>query len=80
MDVRRRGIIRINEDDLIRLFDLPLGYQIVGVYADYKSWSIDIMVSDDSLEKVAPGAEPPRLLGKLNRSKGGVLTWERLES
>lgn len=79
MNERRRAIIRLSEDDLVKLLDLPLGYEVIGVYGDYRSWSIDVIVKGDDLAPVSPGVEPPVLLGRLTRDKVGVLKWEPSE-
>lgn len=74
----RRGIIRLTDRDLLTLLGLPLGYEIVGVYANYQLFSIDVIVVDDSLKVVEPGAEPPLLPGKLTRDRKGILSWESM--
>jgi len=79
MTSRRRATIQLNEDDLITLLGLPLGYEVIGVFPDYHRFSIDVVVTDESLEVVVEGTEPPILPGKLKRNKQGVLSWESSE-
>lgn len=77
--LRRRGIIRLNEDDLIRLLRLPIEFTIESVNASWHTFSIDIMVSGGSLPQVEPGVEPQIIPGKLDRDSSGVLQWRSSE-
>lgn len=62
-DRRRLGIVRLSDQMLAHLFDLPDGYEIVSVHADWDTRSVCAMVRSDDLDVVVPGAVPPTIPG-----------------
>lgn len=68
----RRAIIQITEQDAAGLLDLPDGYQVHHIGADWLRSSVVILVSSDALDRVHPGCEPPLLHGAFSREQAVV--------
>lgn len=63
----RLGIVRLGEQEIRHLFDLPEGYHVVSVTSDWETRSIKIMVQSDDLPPVDEMAMPPVLTGTIGR-------------
>lgn len=66
---KRRALIMLSEADVEQLLDLPDGYQVHHIGADFLRSSIVIAVESDDLEPVYPGVEPPLLHGAFSREQ-----------
>lgn len=66
-DKRRVAIARLTEQDIFTFLDLPEGFEMVGVHADWARMSIEVMVRSKTLDPVTPGAIPPDVAGSWSR-------------
>ncbi len=61
LDVRRRGVVRLNEDDIAAMLRLRKGQRVIGMWPNHPAMSIDVGIEGEGLPVVAPGAEAPRV-------------------
>lgn len=57
--VRRRGIVRLDENVLCELIRLPEGQRIIGFRPDFARLCIDVCVEGDGLPEVITSGEAP---------------------
>jgi hypothetical protein len=69
---RRRAIIQLAEDELGQLLDLPDGYRVLFVGADFPRQAVMVVVGSDELQTVPPGIEPPLLGGYFSQKRAVV--------
>ena len=67
----RRAIIRLGENEIRALLNLPDGMRVIGVNANWPMSAVDVMVEDDRLSEVAPHMEPPILAGRWEMNGDG---------
>ncbi len=60
---RRRAVVRITEQMITAMLDLPDGIRVVGVRDDFIAMGVLVMVEGDGLDPVPSGAVTPDLPG-----------------
>lgn len=61
LDIRRRGVVRLNEDDVAAMLRLRKGQRVVGMWPNPPANSIDVGIEGEGLPVVEPGMEAPHV-------------------